>query len=54
VAKWREKRRKFKPFLPLIIMGSVTSLPDKINELGALTRAQQEYQQGSIICFTET
>jgi len=41
--KWR-KRRKFKPFLPLIIRGNVRSLVDKMDELGALMRTQQEYQ----------
>jgi len=42
--KWR-KRRKFKPFLPLIIMGSVRSLVDKMDELGAPMRTQQEYKE---------
>jgi len=41
--KWR-KRRKFRPFLPLIIRGNVRSLVDKMDELGALMRTQQEYQ----------
>jgi len=42
--KLREIRRKFKPFLPLIIRGNVRSLVDKMDELGALMRTQQEYQ----------
>jgi len=44
---------KFKPFLPLIITESVSSLADKMIEHGVLTRMQWEYQQG-IIFFTET
>jgi len=40
----QRKRRKFKAFLPLIIRGHVRSLVDKMDELGALMRTQQEYQ----------
>jgi len=35
---WRERRGKFKQFL-------VRSLADKMDELGALIRTQQEYQE---------
>ena len=38
--KWRHR---VKPFLPLIIMGSVRSQADKIDELGPLIRTHQEY-----------
>ena len=40
----KTERRKFKPFPPLIIRGNVRSLVDKMDELGALMRTQQEYQ----------
>jgi len=41
--RWRKRRRRlFKPFLPLIIMGSLGLLVDKINKLGALTRTQTQ------------
>ena len=38
--KWREKRRKSKSFLPLIVIRKFRSLVDKMNKLGALTRKQ--------------
>ena len=47
--EWRERRKKFKRFLPLIIMRSVRSLADKIDKVGALMRIQQQYQEGNII-----
>ena len=40
----RIERMKFKALLPLIIRGNVRSLVDKMDELGALMRTQQEYQ----------
>ena len=46
------RRRKSKLFLPLIFMGRVSSLVDKMDELGVLTRMQREYQEGDI-CFTK-
>ena len=45
--QWRKRKRKFKPFLPLIIMGNVRSRVDKINKLEPLMR-QQKYQEGNI------
>ena len=35
-------------------MGNVRSLPNKMEELTALTRLQREYRECSIMCFTET
>jgi len=49
--KWRERRRKFKPFLPLIIIGRVRSQTDRMDKLGPLMRTQQEYQKGNITFF---
>jgi len=41
----------------MIIMGSVRSLADIMDEFGALTKTQQEYQDGNFLfffLFTET
>ena len=43
----RERRRKFKPFLPLTIMGNVSSLEESMDGLGSLTRRCSHY--GSIL-----
>ena len=37
-----------------IIMGNVRSLPNKMDELAALTRYQQEFRRCSMLLFTET
>lgn len=52
--KRREKRRRYKPAVPSIIMGNVRSLPNKMEELSALTRLQWEYRQCSLMMFTES
>ncbi|XP_078802203.1 uncharacterized protein LOC144991899 [Oryzias latipes] len=52
--KRRMKRRRFKPCVPAIITGNVRSLPNKMDELGALVRTQREYREASVMCFTET
>jgi len=39
-----EGKEEIKPFLPSIIRGNVRSLVDEMDELGALMRTQQEYQ----------
>jgi len=36
----KKRRRKFKPFLPLIIMGSRRSLVDTMEQLRALRRTE--------------
>lgn len=38
-----ESRRKLRPSLPLIIMGNMKSLANKLDELQALIRTQTEY-----------
>lgn len=48
-----ERKRRYKPCFPSIIMGNVRSLPNKMEELTALTRLQREYCECSIMCFTE-
>ncbi|KAK1882818.1 Protein-lysine N-methyltransferase EFM5 [Dissostichus eleginoides] len=48
------KMRRFKPYLPSVIMGNVRSLTNKTDELAALVKTQREYQESSLLCFTET
>lgn len=48
-----EEKRRFKPFIPSIIMGNVRSMANKMYELTALARSQREYQESSITFFTE-
>ena len=50
----RAKRRRYKPAVPSIIMGNVRSLPNKMEELSALTRLQWEYRECSLMMFTES
>ncbi|TWW65035.1 hypothetical protein D4764_22G0006820 [Takifugu flavidus] len=50
----RARRRRYRPVLPSIIMGNVRSLPNKMDELAALTRHQREYRESSLLLFTET
>ncbi|KAK0147718.1 RNA-directed DNA polymerase from mobile element jockey [Merluccius polli] len=50
----REKKRRFRPVLPSVTMGNVRSLPNKTDELAALTRYQREYRESSVLLFTET
>ncbi|KAI4874712.1 hypothetical protein NFI96_009725 [Prochilodus magdalenae] len=52
--KRRERKRRYKPCLPSIIMGNVRSLANKTDELSALIRTQREYRECSILCFTES
>ncbi|KAI5100952.1 hypothetical protein C0J45_9938 [Silurus meridionalis] len=50
----RNKRRRYRPTLPSIVMGNVRSLPNKMDELAALTRHQREFRECSIMLFTES
>ncbi|TWW62365.1 Polyhomeotic-like protein 2 [Takifugu flavidus] len=50
----RARRRRYRPILPSIIMGNVRSLPNKMDELAALTRHQREYRECSLLLFMET
>ncbi|KAJ8385610.1 hypothetical protein AAFF_G00184720 [Aldrovandia affinis] len=50
----RREKRRFKPYLPSIIMGNVRSLANKMDELTALARSQAEFRECSIMCFTES
>ncbi|XP_071852105.1 uncharacterized protein [Apostichopus japonicus] len=50
----RLKTRKFKPFLPSIIMGKVQSLGNKMDELYGNVRFIQDFKHISLMSFTET
>ena len=50
----RERKRRFKAAFPSIIMENLRSLANKMGELEALTRKNLEFQQCSLMCFTET
>ena len=52
--KCREKKRRVKPPIPSVIMGNVRSLPNKMEELSALTRLQRRYRESSLVFLTET
>ncbi|XP_053493480.1 uncharacterized protein LOC128615428 [Ictalurus furcatus] len=52
--KRRERKKRYKPFIPSVITGNVRSLSNKMEELTALTRLQREYRECSIMCFTKT
>lgn len=53
--KTRERnKRRFKPCLPSIVMGSVRSLANELDELTALVNGQREYRECSLLCLTET
>jgi len=42
-ARWKNRLRKFQPGLPLILMGNVRSLINKMDILGAFRRTQEKY-----------
>jgi len=50
--KTEKKRNKFTPLIPLIVMESLRSLADRMDELGTLMGMLQEYQGGNIIFFS--
>lgn len=50
----REKKWRYKPSVPSIVMGNVKSLANKTDELAALERNQKLYKVCSLICLTET
>lgn len=51
--KHQEKRRRYKPAVPSVIMGNLRSLPNKMEELTALTRLQWVHE-GSLMMITES
>ena len=50
----RLRARKFKPYLPSVIMGNVQSLNNKIDELCANTKFLHDFRTASLMSFTET
>jgi len=48
------RRRRYRPYLPSIVMGNVQSLVNKMDELTSLTRSESVFWEGSVLCFTET
>lgn len=53
-AKWKAKKRNYKPSVPAIIMLILRFLDNKMDELGELIKTQREYHECSLMCFTET
>ena len=50
----RSRRRRYRSVLPSFIVVNVRSLPNKMDELTALTRHQRDYRECSIMVLTET
>ena len=50
----QDELKGVEPLHPLIRIGSVCSLADKMDKLGSLMRTQQDYQDGNIIPFIKT
>lgn len=53
-AACKDKARKYKPYVPSLIMGNVRSLDNKMDELTALVRRENIFRECSLMCFTET
>ncbi|KAI4887694.1 hypothetical protein NFI96_025016 [Prochilodus magdalenae] len=53
-AKKMEKRWRYKPSVPPVVMGNVNSLTNKTDELAGLVKNQRLYRECSLFCFTET
>lgn len=53
-ARRREKRWRYKPSIPSVIMGNVNSRANKTDELASLVRHQKAFRECSLFCFTET
>lgn len=52
--KLKARRRRYKPFVPLILMGNVTPLANKGDELESLLKTQRSYHECSLMRFMET
>ncbi|KAI4875864.1 hypothetical protein NFI96_034110, partial [Prochilodus magdalenae] len=53
-AKKTEKRWRYKPSVPSVVMGNVNSLTNKTDELACLVKNQRLYRECSLLCFSET
>lgn len=49
-----KERRRCKPCLPPIIIRSVRSLANKMDDLKAVAQNQREYWECSLMCFIES
>lgn len=49
-----KKRWRFKPSIPLCVMGNVNSLTNKMDKFSALVKNVRLYKECSLMCFTET
>jgi len=52
-AKRHNRRWRYKPFVPSVIMGKANSLPNKCDEPEVLVRNQRLYKESSLICLSE-
>ena len=50
----KTRRRKSRPFLPVVVLGNVQSIRNKIGELQACAKYFFEYRESSVMCFSET
>ena len=53
-AKRDNRRWRYKPFLPSVIMGNANSLPNKCDELEVLVWNQRLYEESSLISLSES
>lgn len=53
-AKLNTKQTRYKPSVPVILMGTVRSLGNKMDEPAAPVNTQKEFRKCSAMCFTET
>ncbi|KAK0139075.1 hypothetical protein N1851_024349 [Merluccius polli] len=53
-ARLAAKRWKYKPSVPLIVMGNVNCLTNKKDELAALVRMDKTFRVCSLLCLSET
>ena len=54
MAKRHNRRWRYKPFLPSVLMGNANSLANKCDELGAFAGNQRLYRESSLICLSES
>ena len=50
----KTRRRKSRPFLPVVVLGNLQSIRNKIDELQACAKYFFEYRESSVMCFSET
>ena len=50
----KNRKRKFRPYLPSVVTGNAQSLNNKLDELSANSKFLREYRNACIMCFSET